>query len=792
MKHKFSSAAFGKAGGRLAALLLSLVACTCALAQGRAFTYQGRLTDGPTPANGTYDFVFVLYDSSTGANQIGPALTNAAVGVSNGLFTTSLDFGQNFAEGERWLSIAVCTNGNGAFVALNPLQRLAPTPYAITAQNLSGTLPASQLTGTLPSSVLGGAYAGVFTLTNAANCFNGNGLGLANVNAATLAGMGPNAFWQIGGNAGTMPGPQFLGTSDNQPLEFRVNGGRAFRLEPTTNAPNVLGGSAANAAGPGSYAATIAGGDQNAIQTSAFTSIGGGVGNAILAGCTSSVIGGGYLNTNGAYDSTIAGGNHNSIGSSSHDSTIGGGYLNTIQAVSDTSTIAGGAGNNIQNNSVWSTISGGLNNGIQGFASTIGGGVGNSIQNLADHSFIAGGANNTIIGSQQYMVYGVVGGGQANLIQTNTAFATIGGGTNNSIGAGAQYATVPGGANNFAAGTSSLAAGFRAKALHKGSFVWADSQNADFASATNDQFLVRANGGVSFYNGAAGVNIDSFSLNNGSLTNGGLKFGGPGSGEGIASRRTAGGNMWGLDFYTLWTLRLSIANNGFVGIGTTNLPATQLDVAGPSGTAVRIEGPGGSGTTVSYDLSTYNPAGYLPSARILATDQNYGNDIDIMNKVQGALTNQLVSRLHISADGSVGVGITTPGYPLQMASGAYCSQGGVWTSISDRNAKEEFTEVDPRHVLAKVATLPITQWKYKVEHEGIKHIGPVAQDFHDAFGLGDNDRAIGSVDEEGVALAAIQGLNQLVQEKDAQIQELTRRLDALEKLEHAGQKGEAP
>ena len=118
--------------------------------------------------------------------------------------------------------------------------------------------------------------------------------------------------------------------------------------------------------------------------------------------------------------------------------------------------------------------------------------------------------------------------------------------------------------------------------------------------------------------------------------------------------------------------------------------------------------------------------------------------------------------------GSIHTGRITPIYPLTRASGAYCSTAGVWTSVSDRNVKEDFTSITPGEVLAKVATLPIAQWKYKVEPDGIKHIGPVAQDFHAAFGLGDNERAIGSVDETGVALAAIQGLNQKLEEQKEQ------------------------
>ena len=89
---------------------------------------------------------------------------------------------------------------------------------------------------------------------------------------------------------------------------------------------------------------------------------------------------------------------------------------------------------------------------------------------------------------------------------------------------------------------------------------------------------------------------------------------------------------------------------------------------------------------------------------------------------------------------------------------------------SDRNAKENFQAVDHKSILAKVAALPVTEWNYKNDTADKKHIGPVAQDFHAAFGLnGDDDRHISVVDEGGVALAAIKGLNEKVDEKEATI-----------------------
>jgi hypothetical protein len=96
---------------------------------------------------------------------------------------------------------------------------------------------------------------------------------------------------------------------------------------------------------------------------------------------------------------------------------------------------------------------------------------------------------------------------------------------------------------------------------------------------------------------------------------------------------------------------------------------------------------------------------------------------------------------------------------------------------SDRNAKEGFEAVDPRAVLAAVARLPIERWSYR--GEPVRHLGPMAQDFAAAFGLGADDRHICTLDAAGVALAAIQGLHALVQAQQARVQALERQLTAL-------------
>ena len=123
--------------------------------------------------------------------------------------------------------------------------------------------------------------------------------------------------------------------------------------------------------------------------------------------------------------------------------------------------------------------------------------------------------------------------------------------------------------------------------------------------------------------------------------------------------------------------------------------------------------------------------------------------------------------------------------------GPYFFPGDLaWRSSCDRNLKENFKPVEPRAVLEKLLRMPITEWNSKAQCADVRHLGPTAQDFHAAFGLGgQDDKGISNIDEDGVALVAIQGLNQKLEAESAEldrklakIDELQSRLDQLEKL----------
>jgi hypothetical protein len=434
--------------------------------------------------------------------------------------------------------------------------------------------------------------------------------------------------------------------------------------------------------GAGVFGATISGGGAGNYQGLAhsnrvdadFSSVGGGIRNTIQTDAPASTIGGGSDNTiqTSASESTVGGGLHNTIQTNSFYSTIGGGSQNTIQPSAAFSTIGGGSGNTIQSSD--STIAGGTGSTIQtgASASTIGGGSSSTIQIGSSLSTIGGGQANRI---QTNAPESTIGGGAGNAIQTGASFSTIGGGEFNTISG--RYGTVPGGDNNVA-GTNSFAAGHRAKANHTGAFVWADSSGADFASSADNQFSIRATGGVRLSD-----------------------------------------NTPNLSFGSTTRQMVNLFSSAY-GLGVQD--------------------------STFYQRSNFRFSWFVG-----------GTHSDLQNAP--------------GAGGSVVMTLTSSGL---IVNGSTCCS-------SDRNVKENFTPVEPREVLERVAALPISRWNYKND-AGTPHLGPMSQDFYAAFGVGPDNKHIATVDADGVALAAIQGLNQKLEEARAENAELKHRLEKLEQL----------
>ena len=619
-----------------------------------AFSYSGRLEQNGAPASGQYDVVAALFDDETGGAQIGNAVTNISVVVSNGLLMTTFDFGTAAFDGSgRWLELSVRTNGGPAPTLLTPCQPILAAPYALHAANANEALTAITAATVASNAVAGAAIQDnavtartiapgqvvrtLNGLTDNVTLLAGANLTLStNQNLLTLS----SSSWGLAGNSGTMAGTQFLGTTDHQPLELKVNNLRALRIESSTNGKlvNIIAGCPDNSVSAEITGATIAGGGANFGPglvwpnevKALYATIGGGVANFIGTNASSAVISGGFSNRIGFFDaeSVIAGGSLSTIMDDSFRSTISGGWQHTIAESCYHSSIGGGWSNVVAGHSC--TIGGGVQHiiGDGSRFSTIGGGAGNVIGDDSITCTIGGGGGNLIeAGSWR----STIAGGRTNVIGPNSLHSTIGGGTSNAVLANAEGGVIPGGVLNEVGGAHGFAAGRRAKAGHGGAFVWSDATDADFASSTNNEFAVRATGGVRLVTG-----VDA---------------------------------------------------NGAPMTGATLAPGS-----------------------------------------------------------------------------------------------------GSWSSLSDRNAKENLAPVDGAEVLRKLVALPISSWNYRTQSEGVRHLGPSAQDFKTAFQLGESDMAISAVDADGVALAAIQALarnfEHELRRKDEEIASLREAVAGLEKRIH--------
>jgi hypothetical protein len=408
--------------------------------------------------------------------------------TTNNQFSVRASGGVRLVTGGAGLSVdgaPVLTNGPAGVTLTGAFSGDGTGLSNLNAAALTGTVPQAQL----PATVVTNNESGVTLNGTFSGAFSGDGSGLTNLTAAQF-----NA-WLLTGNAGTICGPNFLGTTDNQPLELAVNslpvlwlgpnltsvgngGNTVFRqdngntilpLPPTTtSAYCIISGGQNNTLGNSVLRGTISGGGGNSILDNASEStIGGGAANTIVSGANDATISGGSQNTNSGNYATLGGGQFNAIQPNAPWSTIGGGEWNTIQGSAQAGTIAGGYDNFIPASGTYATIGGGCSNiasGVGSFvggggydgttiigniasspASMIGGGRGNVIQVLSSYSFIGGGDTNDI---QSYSPCSVIGGGHNNIIQTNSPASTIGGGSNNTIQVNSPRCFIGGGCNN--------------------------------------------------------------------------------------------------------------------------------------------------------------------------------------------------------------------------------------------------------------------------------------------------------------------------------------------------------
>lgn len=743
-----------------ALIAIAIFAAHLASAQPSAFTYQGRLQDRGNPANGAYDIAFSLYDQDVGGGSLGPSLTNYAVGVSNGLFAVALDFGAtNFSGADLWLDIVVRTNGSPDFAVLNPRQKITSSPYAVTAMNLSGSIASDKIAG---------AYTNPVSFSNPGNSLAGDGSALTGLNAGNLS-------------SGIVPVVRG-GTGAALTAQARANLGAAAR---GVNS-DITGLSALTTP------LTVAQGGSGA-QTAA-----GALANLGAASLTASntFAGVNFLsNAANLFSGTFIGDGSGLTGLS------GANLTNGMVSVADGGT---GAGTPADARASLGAAASGSNSDItvlSGLATPLSIAQGGSgAQTAAGALSNFGGAS--LSASNTFAGVNVLSNG-ANLF--SGAFVGDGSGLTglNLVGDGSRLTNL---------NAASLAGGVLPNAQLAGTY----SATLTFGNPSNSFFGAFAGNGSGLTNVNAatlgGLTAASFwQLGGNTGTSPGPNFLGTTDGHALELKTTGGvaintNNPGGKALSVNGGIGITSANTLEFGsdvpgkqqnagkIGYQTLTAGSLDIigAGTNSTSRAIKfwaeaGATFNGTGTNPVLTVVNTVDETTSLTFAApyTTWQVGQNKppDNRNAFDSFFVYQLTaatSRLLITSDGRVGLNTNNPIYPLHMGNGAYCTAGGQWTSVSDRNAKEAFTAVQPREILEKVAALPITEWRYKAETNGARHLGPMAQDFHAAFGLGESDRAIGTLDANGVTLAAIQGLNQLVAEKEARIHELEARTQALE------------
>ncbi len=196
---------------------------------------------------------------------------------------------------------------------------------------------------------------------------------------------------------------------------------------------------------------------------------------------------------------------------------------------------------------------------------------------------------------------------------------------------------------------------------------------------------------------------------------------------------------------------------------------------------------GGLGSVALGQTVTANANNSIAVGRLASTNGKVGSivfgdrsSINASTIVNAVADNQFVVRAQNIWLGKTSTPTATAGRFLETSTGAYLTNTGVWTNNSSRALKAGFSPVDTLSVLEKVLGLPIQTWSYISDDTGTLHMGPMAQDFYAAFGLGLDDEHITTVDEGGVALAAIQGLHEELKGRDKTIARLQDRLDAQE------------
>jgi hypothetical protein len=373
--------------------------------------------------------------------------------------------------------------------------------------------------------------------------------------------------------------------------------------------------------------------------------------------------------------------------------------------------------------------------------------AGGSLDNLvADYATVCGGSGNiasavhaTVCGGSQNTAtvqFSVIGGGVRNT--ASAVRSTVGGGYNNR--ATKFDATIGGGGGNAASGShTTVGGGSQNTANGYGATIGGGFQNT--ASGTN----ATVSGGTENVAGGFDATI--------------------GGGAGNTAKGTHAAVSGGLGNEA--TGMYAALGGGYA--NTTDGAYTTI--------------PGGFQNQAAGDYS-------FAAGRRSTVDAAHDGAFLFADAHDFEFSSAAANEFAVRATGGVRLATAIDGNGTPVAGVTLAPGSGSWSSLSAREAKENISRADAYLILKRLSELPISTWNYAGQDPSIRHAGPMAQDFYDAFGVGEDAKHITTVDADGIALAAIQGLYRLVQEKDAQIATQQKTLTALEArvatLEQAG------
>jgi len=404
---------------------------------------------------------------------------------------------------------------------------------------------------------------------------------------------------------------------------------------------------------------------------------------------------------------------------------------------------------------------------------------------VSDGSNVAGGQDSAVLsgdGNEACDTYTGIGTGQGNII-----------GAGSSPGYNANSFIGGGGSNVITSPYTFLGAGYGNEATNREAFVGAGTYGAaeglgSFVGAGGDAYYYDAGEAAFPGDGDIAAGTDSFvgagDLNQ--ITPGGSgSFIGGGDFTYASTGATKPGNqISGFDsFIGAGDQNVVSALEAFVGSGGGNVigsAGSYASIIGGNRNSVSAEYAsiiGGYGNTASGSYAIVaggdsdTAAGTVSFAAGYHADAAHNGSFVWSDYHSGSATvkDSAINQFIVRASGGTYV------YSNETATaGVVLTPGsGTWANSSDRNAKTDVVPLDDASILAKVAALPIAGWSYKSER-GVRHVGPMAQDFYAAFGTGIDDRHITSIDEDGVALVAIKGLDAKLASKDGEIDKLER------------------